>query len=285
MLMLIDGHNMMHRAHWAYRHLSIDEHTPTGMIYGFLVMTLTLIKKYKPKDLIICFDGGSGKRKLIDPNYKSNRMPLKNGFFQQYVAIVQLLKDLGMKQCLVEGEEADDVIATLAQKLKSKDKVIIVSGDHDFLQLIDDNILVLRAGSDDKIYDKQMVKEKYGVEANQLYDLLCLTGDGSDNVSGIKNMGVKKAAKLINEYGNIDEIISKSGENPKLQAIKDNVTILQSNKKVIKLNYGIDTKIDSGNKNLDLVKDMFHNYFKFESLIKRWDEIENLSAIGGQLIE
>jgi DNA polymerase-1 len=282
--MLIDAHHMMHRSYYAFRNLSLLDGTPTGMIYGTINILLSLIKKYEPKDLIICYDGGSRRRKEIYLEYKSNRIVDRtNGFYQQMLILKQILDDIGTKQITKINEEADDIIGTLAKKLSKKDKIIIVSGDHDFLQLIDDNIMVLREGSDKKLYLKDMIEKEYEILPEQLIDVGSISGDMTDNIKGLEGYGPKKSIKLIKEYGSLENLIEKSQNNEDLKDIYNNIEKLVLNKKLITIIIDLPmNEIKKPESNLELVKFLFENYLKFSSFLKRWPEIEKLSKLGGE---
>jgi len=281
MIFVFDMNHLCHRAYWAFRNLTLEDGTPIGMVYGTFNILLSLTSKYKPKDIVLCYDGSSKKKKLISSAYKADRVPMHNGFFQQFSVIRTLMRDMGMKQCLMPEEEGDDVVATIATKLKTQDKVIIVSGDHDFLQLIDDDIMVLREGSSKKLYTKEMILDEYGIEPKKLFDISVLTGDPSDNVIGINKVGIKKAVKLIKQYGNIENILEKSQIDQNLKIVKDNLETLNINKKILCLKTDLCVIIERGNKNIELVKLLFKEHFKFNSLLKKWEEIEKLSELGG----
>lgn len=283
MIMLIDFYFIMHRAHWGCRDLKLEDGTPIGMIYGSINTLLSLVSRYNISDLIICYDGGSSRRKIIDSNYKANRMAISNGFYQQYLILRTILSDIGIKQCLLQGEEADDVIATLAVKFsKENNKVMIVSGDHDFFQIINDNIYVLRIGVNDKIYTRDTVIFEIGIEPEKFYDVMVLTGDGTDNIKGIPKVGIKKAVALIKKYGSIDNIIEKLDSDNNLNHIKPYINTIEMNKKLMKLNTDLNIEIIQSCKNLELVRLIFKDYFKFNSFLRRWNDIEFLSNIGSK---
>jgi len=284
MILLIDTHHMMHRAYYAFRNLKLDDGTPTGMIYGTINILLSLIRKYKPTDLYLCYDGGSKRRKDMCSDYKSNRIiDRSNGFYQQMLVLKQIFDDLGVKQVHKIQEEADDIIGTLATKLSKNDKIIIVSGDHDFLQLVDDNIMVLREGSNRKLYLKDMIINEYGVDPIKLIDVHSVCGDSSDNVSGISGFGDKKAIKLIIEYGTLDNLIEKSQVDENLSDIKENKEKLLLNRRLVTIITDLDIKeVNKSEKNLEIVKMLFEKYLRFNSFLKRWAEFENLSKIGEQ---
>jgi len=286
MILIVDFHMILHRSAFAFKNLSLEDGTPTGIIYGSFNMLLNLIKRYPPKDLYIVFDGGPKRRKEICQSYKANRITdRKNEFYQQMTIIRQLLNDLGVKQIYISGEEADDIIGTLAVKLQKEDKIIIVSGDHDFLQLINDDIMVLRDGANGKLYTKDMVELEFGVPPEKLIDVHSLTGDNGDNITGILGYGIKKAVKTVIKYGNIDTVLEKSDTEEKLQFTKEQKSVIMLARTLFTIKTDLEIKINHGHKDLGIVKYLFEKYLRFNSFLEseKWKQIENLSNVGGDI--
>lgn len=274
--MLIDMGHFLHRANFAYGKLALEDGTPVGMIYGTISMLLTLNKNYYPDELVLVYDGGSDRRRAVFPEYKSQRKTKHNGFHQQYLIVRTILSDLGLKSCLLDGEEADDVIASLAVQDKGASDIIIVSGDHDFLQLVSHKVKVLKDGANSKLYDERMVEEEYGVTPSKVLGISVLMGDIADNIPGILGVGIKKASSWIKEYGSIDNLIEKE------IAVKEYSELLKRNIDLMSLKTDLSPIPTSSPKSLNVVRSLFKNYFRFESLLKRWDEVE-LLANGGVL--
>jgi DNA polymerase-1 len=261
----------------------MEDGTSVGMIYGAISMLLTLNKNYYPSSFVLCWDGGSQKRKAVFPEYKAQRKTKHNGFYQQFLILRTILGDMGMQQCMVDGEEADDVIASLALEYSKQEEIIIVSSDHDFLQIVSNNIKVLRGGADDKLYNDTKVMEEYGVSPEKVLDISSLMGDDADNIPGIDGIGIKKASSLIKEYGSINILMEKSQTEDKLSHIKENIVLLKRNVSLMTLNTQLEKiEVVKTPKNLELVRLLFKDYFKFESLLKRWHEIESLANGGGE---
>lgn len=265
----------MHRANFAYSKLALEDGTPIGMIYGTISMLMTLNKNYYPDELVLCYDGGSNRRKAVFPEYKAQRKTKHNGFYQQFLIVRTILGDLGLKHCLLDGEEADDAIASLAVQDKTTSEIIIVSGDHDFLQLVTNRVKVLKDGADSKLYDEKAVVEDWGVLPTQIVDVSAVMGDTADNIPGIDGMGFKKASLLIKKYGSINALI----ENKAIA--EEHIELLRRNVSLMTLKTDLTPQVTSSPKNLSVVRALFKDYFKFDSLIKRWVEVETLANGGG----
>ena len=240
-LYLVDVSSMFFRAFYAVRMLTNSEGMPTNAIYGFLSMSLKLLRDIKPEYMVYCFDRKEPSfRKDIDPNYKANRGEMPEDLVPQIPYIKQLTEYLGIPAMEKEKFEADDIIGTLtAMGLKNKLEVVIVSGDKDFAQLINDKVSMFDTMRD-KRYDHQGVIDKWGVTPEQFIDYLAICGDSSDNIPGVKGIGPKGAEKLLAQFGDLDSIyagldqIKSKSQVTKLADSKDNaylskklVTIVQ----------------------------------------------------------
>ncbi|MFH1305957.1 MAG: DNA polymerase I [Candidatus Omnitrophota bacterium] len=213
---LIDGHALFYKAFYAIRELNTSEGVPTNAIYGFVNMLRRIIRDHHPERMIMVFDmKGPTARHEQYKDYKINRKPMPEELIGQIPGIKEIVTAHRIPICQMQGYEADDIIATLTEKAKKKGfNVRIVTGDKDALQLVDDKVTVLSPQTaEDKIYGIGDVKERYGVNPENMANLMALTGDASDNIPGVKGIGPVTAAKLINRYGslagvykNIDEI-------------------------------------------------------------------------------
>jgi len=197
-------------------------------------MVLKLIDEYKPDNIIAAFDSKTPTfRHELFKEYKAQRMKMPEELILQFPLIKEVLETINIKCIDAEGYEADDIIATLANKLTDNfDEILIVSGDKDILQLVNDKIKVmaLKKGITDTVtYDAQGVIEKLGVTPDKIKDLLALMGDSSDNIPGIKGIGPKSAVELVKKYGNIEEIY-KHLDDIKNEKIKN---LLDANSKVV----------------------------------------------------
>lgn len=220
-LYIVDGSSYIFRAYYAIRSLSNSQGLPTNAIYGFTQMLLKLIADEKPEYLVMVFDSKEPSfRKQKYPEYKANREVPPEDLVPQFDYIRQVTRALNVPILEKPGFEADDIIATLVRrKLSSKEHAVIVTGDKDLMQLVNDRITLLDTMKDQRV-NRVGVKEKFGVTPEQMIDLQALAGDSSDNVPGVPGIGPKTAGQLIAQYGSLeklyqhlDEIKGKKREN------------------------------------------------------------------------
>lgn len=225
-LMLLDGHSLAYRAFFA---LPVDNFStttgqPTNAVYGFTSMLVNVIRDEQPTHVAVAFDVSRRTfRSEMFPAYKANRESSPEPFKGQVPLIQEVLRALGVQVLEVEGFEADDIIATLKRQAEADAyEVLIVTGDRDSFQLVDEHTTVLypRKGMSDLArMTPAAVEEKYGLTPTQYPDFAALRGDPSDNLPGIPGVGEKTATKWIVEYGslgalidNCDKVTGKVGE-------------------------------------------------------------------------
>ena len=224
-LVLLDGHSLAYRAFYALpTDLATKAGTVTNAVYGFTSMLVKLLSDEKPEYVAVAFDAPVRTfRYDLDPEYKAGRKETPDLFASQLPLIREVLETLQVPQLCVEGVEADDVIATLATQGAAEGMdVIVVTGDRDAFQLIEDphiKVLYNRRGvSDYVLYDEAGIAERYlGVTARQYPQYAALRGDSSDNLPGVPGIGEKTAAALIVKYGNLDEVFEHLDELPPKQ--------------------------------------------------------------------
>jgi DNA polymerase-1 len=215
-LVLLDGHSLAYRAFFA---LPSDLQTTTGQltnaVYGFTTMLVKLFGDFAPDRIAVCFDKGRpAYRHDVYEGYKANRRTSPTEFSSQMPLIREVLAALRIPVVEVEGYEADDLIATLVGQARGEGlPVLIVSGDRDNLQLIDDaaevRVMMTRRGiTDTAVYDEAGVEERYGVPPARYLDLAALRGDTSDNLPGVPGVGDKTAIKLVQTYGSAEEVVA-----------------------------------------------------------------------------
>lgn len=206
-LYLVDVSSMFFRAFYAVRALSNSKGMPTNAIYGFLSMSVKLLKDVKPDYMVYCYDQpGPSFRKEIYPEYKANRSETPEDLVPQIPYIKRLTEMLGIPGIGKEEYEADDVIGSLVQfGLKNQLEVVIVSGDKDFAQLVSDRVKIFDTMKD-VVFDPTAVEEKWGVRPDQFIDYLAITGDSSDNIPGVRGIGPKGAQKLLEKFETLDGI-------------------------------------------------------------------------------
>jgi DNA polymerase I len=214
-LHLIDATAYIFRAYYGLRSLTAPDSTPTNAVYGYSQMLLKIVKDAKQDLIAAVFDAkGPSFRKELYKEYKANRQPAPDDLIVQIPLCIELTRLMGIPVYTIEGVEADDVIATLATRGKEKDmEIVIHSADKDLMQLVDGKTS-LYDSMRKKLYDELEVEKKHGVPPSKIGDLLALMGDASDNIPGIKGIGKKTAAKLLNEYGDLDSIL-KAGDTIK----------------------------------------------------------------------
>ncbi|MDH6536695.1 DNA polymerase I [Aurantimicrobium minutum] len=219
-LMVIDGHSLAFRAFYA---LPVDSFRTadgqhTNAIHGFISMMLNLLAKEKPTHLAVAFDISRYSFRTREyPEYKGTRGETPPEFIGQVPLLQDALHAMGITTITKEDFEADDILATLAAQGSAQDfKVLVVSGDRDTIQLIDDNVTLLypskQGVSELTRYDAAKVFERYGIQPHQYPEIAALVGETSDNLPGIPKVGEKTAVKWINEYGSLEEILRRADE-------------------------------------------------------------------------
>lgn len=207
-LIIIDISSWIFRAFFAIRHLSAPDGTPVNAVHGVLSMLLKLFSMYRPTHILVARDtaGGSFRNELYN-EYKANRSAPPEELIPQFALIKQLLEVMQLPHCEDDNHEADDIIGTACVQWRDQfDEILIASGDKDLMQFVGGNVKMVDTMKD-KIYDEDGVLEKMGVRPNQIVDYLSMVGDTSDNIPGMKGIGAKGAAKLLAEYGTLENII------------------------------------------------------------------------------
>ena len=220
-LILIDGSSFLFRAYHAVPPLSNPKGEPTNAIYGVSNMLRKLINDYPTEYFTVVFDApGKTFRNEIYDQYKAHRPPMPDDLRVQIEPLHQLIKAMGLPLIMESGVEADDVLGALAQHAAQQGfKVIISTGDKDMAQLVTEQIILENTMSNTRM-DRQGVIDKFGVAPEQIIDYLALMGDTSDNIPGVPKVGPKTAAKWLEQYqtlenlvANADKITGKIGEN------------------------------------------------------------------------
>jgi len=220
---LIDGSAYFYRAYHAITPLTTANGLPTHAAYGFTNILLRVIREKSPEYLAVAFDAkGPNFRHKKYPAYKANRPPMPDDLAVQIPYIKKIVEAHNIHTMEEQGVEADDLIASAARKLAAAGyKVIVVSGDKDLLQLVDDDI-ILWDPMKDVVMDPDGVKKKYNVTPDRLLDLFALMGDKSDNIPGVPGVGPKSAEKLINEFGSLEDLYNNL-ESLKKSKMKENL--------------------------------------------------------------
>ncbi|MEO8717104.1 MAG: DNA polymerase I [Burkholderiales bacterium] len=212
-LLLVDGSSYLYRAFHALPELQGPNGEPTGAIRGVLSMLRRLAEDYKAGSLACVFDAkGPTFRDALYPQYKANRPSMPEPLAAQIEPLKEAVAALGWPVLAVEGVEADDVIATLAAQATQRDwRTIVSTGDKDLAQLVDAHVTLVNTMTNETL-DVEGVKRKFGVAPERIVDYLALTGDAVDNVPGVDKVGPKTAAKWIQQYGSLDEVMRRAGD-------------------------------------------------------------------------
>ena len=282
-LFLIDGYAMLYRSHFALirNPLINSKGMHTSALFGFTNQVLKLIRKEKPDYLMAAFDTSKKTfRHEMYPEYKATREKMPEEMREQLPYLWKLLKAMKIPTLEQPGFEADDIIGTLAVRANESNlDTYIVSGDKDFMQLVNDHIFLYSPSgrqSDIKIYDKDAVKDKWGVPPEKIIDLLGLMGDSSDNVPGVMGVGEKTAVKLLNEYGTLENALNHADEvknkraREGLQSGRENA-LLSQDLVTIDVNMNIDSNFEemvTDGFNENELNTLFHE-LEFQALINQ----------------
>ncbi|HTP62439.1 MAG TPA: DNA polymerase I [Burkholderiales bacterium] len=214
-LLLVDGSSYLYRAFHALPELKSPRGEPTGAIHGVLNMLKRLAADYPAAARACVFDAkGKTFREDAYPAYKANRPSMPEDLAGQIEPLKEAVAALGWPVLTVPGVEADDVIATLAGEAKRGGwSCVISTGDKDLAQLVDEQVTLVNTMSNEKL-DPAGVRQKFGVAPEQIVDYLSLTGDAVDNVPGVEKVGPKTAAKWIQKYGSLEQVMAHAGEIP-----------------------------------------------------------------------
>lgn len=284
---VIDGSSFIYRAYYAYQDLKTSWGFPTNAIYILLRLILKIINEKRPQYACFVIDGkGPTFRHDIDPEYKANRLKMPEPLSAQLPVILEGVKFLGIKTVVAESFEADDYIASLCERIKTKHPVVIVGSDKDLFQLLNDNVIIWDpSGKNEKVITYQTILEEKGIEPTLWPLYQALVGDSTDNIKGVPGIGPKSASNIVRRFSTVDEIFNNLEKLPvsfqkklhdKLKDVKKYLQ-LTTLKKDIPIEESIEEfkikKIDH-----QKIRDFFEKY-EFRSLIKeiRFHPYEDLS--------
>ena len=218
-LLLIDASSSIFRAFYAIPTLTNAAGVPTNATLGFTTMVQKTLRETTPDYLVVVWDApGKKRRKQVYPEYKATRDVTPDDLKTQFANIRRIVRAYRFASLEYEGEEADDVIATLVRAATEKGlDVEIVSTDKDLMQLASDHVVVIDTMRDRRFGPRE-VEARFGVPPESVLDLRSLVGDSSDNIPGVKGIGEKGAAKLIKEFGSLDQLIERVEEIPAKRA-------------------------------------------------------------------
>lgn len=275
---IIDANAYIHRAYHALPLLSTSKNQQVNAVFGFIKLLLKIKNTFKPGYIAACFDyPDKNFRHEIFKDYKAHRKPLEEELISQMPIAREAVRALNIADVEIKGFEADDLIATIAKKNQKENiETVIVTGDKDILQLVENEDILVWNDSKDIMYDEAKVEEKFGVPPKQLLDVFSLMGDASDNVPGIKGIGEKTAVKLIKEYGTLDNVLSNASNVKGKTGIllQEGKEAALKSKALVKLNSDVPINYDLEefiNKDLDESKAVpFFEKYEFNSLINKY---------------
>ena len=214
-LFLIDGNSLAYRAFFALpESIATSTGVPTNAIFGFASMLVKILTDYGPKATVVVWDAGDTGRREIYADYKAQRTSRPDLLKEQWPALAPLVEAFGYKNLSVQGYEADDVIASIVERARHEQPpipVMVVTGDRDAYQLVDDGTVKImttsRGITDTRVYDREGVIERYGIPPELVPDFIGLKGDTSDNIPGVPGIGDKTAAELLQRFGSLESVL------------------------------------------------------------------------------
>ncbi|HTZ63887.1 MAG TPA: DNA polymerase I [Solirubrobacteraceae bacterium] len=255
-LFLIDGPSLVYRAFYALpESIATSTGEPTNAIFGFASMLVKIVTDYGVRPTIVAWDAGTSGRTEIFAEYKATRRSRPDLLKMQWPAMEPLVEAFGYRNVKLEGFEADDVIASLAERARAAGLAsMIVTGDRDVFQLIDDSGLVKvmatsRGITETKIYDRHAVLDRYGIPPELIPDFYGLKGDTSDNIPGVPGIGDKTASELIRVYGSLDgvlEHVADIGGAKRKQNLLEHAEDARTSKRLATVRRDLEVDVDLG---------------------------------------
>src|SRR3954466_4645565 len=218
-LYLIDGSSLAYRAFFALpESIATSTGVPTNAIFGFASMLVKLLTEHGQKPTVVVWDAGHSGRKDVSPDYKATRQSRPDLLREQWPHLAPLVEAFGYRNVTVDGYEADDVIASIAERAREQGvPVVVVTGDRDIFQLIDEDsrVRVMATGrgiTDTKLYDHQAVIDRYGIPQKLIPDFYGLKGHTPDNIPGVPGIGDKTATDLLQRFGDLETVLGSVDE-------------------------------------------------------------------------
>lgn len=279
-LLLIDSNALVYRAYHALPPLK-HEGELVNAVYGFFLILTKALEEVEPDYVVAAFDRKEKTfRHKEFEEYKAQRPDMPEELVGQVPLIKRGLKKFKIPALEKRGFEADDIIGTLAKKWNKKTEVVILSGDRDLLQLVDENVVVRSPGRGIKkmiTFDKEKVLDKYCLPPKLFTDYKALRGDSSDNIPGVKGIGKKRASQLISDYGSVEEIFDKLDDLPEKfqKRLKGKREQVLKTKRLVTLRCDIDLEVTLEESRLNHKPEEVLEFFKefnFKSLIKKYEK-------------
>lgn len=271
-LLLVDGSALLHRAYHAYPPFKTKTGEIVGAVYGVASILISALEQEKPTHVMVAWDLPKPTfRHIKYVGYKAQRPKADAEMVEQIPMVKEVIEIMGVVQLADEGYEADDIIGTLSTLSSSENEVIILTGDQDTMQLVNEHVRILtpaKGANPPVLYGPEQVIAKYGVRPDQIVDYKAMIGDSSDNIPGVAGIGPKSAAVLLNQFATLSGIYDHLEEieneklREKLKIGKDSAWLSQDLSKIV-----IDMKID-----LDMPMMEYHN-FATENLRVKFEEL------------
>ncbi|MGC8862838.1 MAG: 5'-3' exonuclease, partial [Armatimonadota bacterium] len=283
-MILIDGNSLLYRAFFAVRYLSTSDGLPTNAIYGLTTMLLRVLEE-KPDYIAVAFDTPEPTFRHEEyREYKAQRKAVPEALIQQAPIARELIRAFNIPVVEIPGYEADDIVGAMAREAEKRGiETVIVTGDLDALQLVNEHVKVMttqKGVSDTVIYDADAVKARFGLSPEQLPDYKGLKGDPSDNIPGVPGIGEKTAAELLKQYGTLENLLAHVEELPDgkvKRALQDNRELAELSKRLGTIVTDLPEKLELEQyrfrePDYDALRDLFVR-LEFKTMLKRLPEV------------
>ncbi|MCL4499460.1 MAG: DNA polymerase I, partial [Chloroflexi bacterium] len=283
-LIAIDGNSLLYRAFFAMRYLSTSSGQPTNAVYGLTTMLLRLLEE-QPDYIAAAFDTPKPTFRHEEyEQYKAHRKPAPDALIEQGPVARELIEAFGIPVVEVPGFEADDIIGAMAKEARDRGiDTVIVTGDLDSLQLVDDHVSVMttvKGVSDTVMYDREAVEERFGLSPHQMVDYKGLKGDPSDNIPGVPGIGDKTAVDLLKRFGTVENLLEHLAELPEgkmKKTLEENAELARLSKRLATIVTELPVKIDpehyiAKEPDYDTLRDLFVK-LEFKTMLKRLPEV------------
>ncbi|MGO9802223.1 MAG: DNA polymerase I [Steroidobacteraceae bacterium] len=287
-LVLVDGSSYVYRAFHALPPLSNSRGEPTGAVLGVLNMLQKFLKDFHPQRIAVVFDApGRTFRDELFAEYKAQRPAMPDDLRAQVAPLLEIIAAQGLPLLRVPGVEADDVIGTLARRAAhAGQRVLISTGDKDMAQLVDGSITLINTMTN-TVLDRDGVKLKFDVYPEQIIDYLALIGDSSDNIPGIDKVGPKTGAKLLQQYGGLDNLIAHLAEVPGKvgENLRAGLTTLELSRRLATIHTDLElpmsiAELNPGTPDKDKLRALYTR-FDLRALLRQLDGGESAASAAG----
>jgi DNA polymerase-1 len=289
MIVIVDGNHLASRCYFSSVKkggLCTSYAKEVGLIYYLLNTFKAYYNRFtgKRNPFIVVWDSiGKTTKHAIFPEYKTGRKKFPEEYYQQIEDVINILNILDIAQFRVPEIEADDIVGTLAlQARKLGNKVMIISGDHDFEQIISNSVSILASSPvGETIKDKEYVRKKYGIEAHEVFDMMCLTGCATDGIPGIPKVASVTAVKLLKAAGGLENVIKNIDTLKVSERIKNNVksnwNLVELNKQLVKIDChlnNVQIEIHKRKPDFDKLKAAFEKleFNRFLESFEKWKQ-------------